>query len=227
MKRNENKQSLTKKIVAGTGLALLLALVGYTGANTYAKYITEGQVASQTATVAKWGVVITADTNASGFGSDYTGGAKVSKDGVGVSASATVVAPGTHGSFTFTVSGAPEVSSKLSFAFADTFKDVHYGDYYPIVWTFTAGATEVVSGKLSHVVSTVKSTTYEYAPRQELGTHYTLSWSWAFDNSDANADKYDTYLGDIAAGNASSVPTKEHSTTVSFSLTAKVEQTQK
>ena len=235
MKRNENKKSLTKKIVAGTGLALLLALVGYTGANTYAKYITEGQVASQTATVAKWGVVLTASTDNSAFGKDYTKGsgttATVDTTGNGASVktigTTNVVAPGTSGEFTFSISGTPEVASKISFNLTLT-SDVHYGDYYPINWTLSGGEF-TKTGKLSEIDSYLGdyAKAQEFAPNVAINTTYTLSWEWAFSQG---KDKEDTYLGNLASGVANSdvgPNSANASTVVSFAIDARVEQIQK
>ena len=205
MKRNENKKSLTKKIVAGTGLALLLALVGYTGANTYAKYITNSETVSQTATVAKWGVVVTASANSTvdGFSKHYkANAAQTSADGADVSASADqlIVAPGTSGTFAITVSGQPEVDSKLTISLSGT--DVHYATYYPIKWDFCKDGVVISTSKsLSDIVNQMSTIgVYTYNANDVLDANYELKWSWAFENTEANANEYDTYLGNRVAG---------------------------
>ena len=236
MKRNENKKSLTKKIVAGTGLALLLALVGYTGANTYAKYITEGQVASQTATVAKWGVVLNATTD-DAFGGKYSkvdgqSEAVIKDTGLSVSATSNRVAPGTTGSITFSISGEPEVATKVSFKMADDFKDVNAGTYYPIEWTFTGDGFDV-TGTLEDIHDYLNDGTHykEYAPGNAInGQTYTLSWVWVFEHGStpdekAQYNELDTYLGNVAAEKVSL--TDGDSIDVDFTINATVEQIQK
>lgn len=199
MKRNENtieKKNLKKKILMVTGLALLLGLVGYTGGTTYAKYIDQASAESTTATVAKWGHVVTI-SDADLFGSDYTlqSGADLATevDGVGVAVNSTgnVLAPGTTGSMSFTISGKAEVLSKLTVV--ATGKDVGLFDgtnaAFPVKWTLSkdgsavAGNTDVT---LSTIVSTLNGWNNEEIAIGNASTHagkYTLSWAWAFSTS--------------------------------------------
>ena len=240
MKRNENKKSLTKKIVAGTGLALLLALVGYTGANTYAKYISSATTQTQSATVAKWGVVVSATTAA--FAEEYINDTKAeaSSDKVEVSASNLTLAPGTKGSLTITVSGQPEVASQLKFDFDDTVDvtEVHYGDsYYPVVWTFKAqnNATIEKTGKLSEIATYVEGlNNLVYAPNAvNLADTYTLSWEWPFETGATPAEKaqnnlYDTYIANKAVGTSGlEVGNQTIEYQVNFKLNVVVEQLDK
>lgn len=228
MKRNENKKSLTKKIVAGTGLALLLALVGYTGADTYAKYITTGEVASQTATVAKWGVVLNASAANSAFDDTYSLNgtyATAKDDGLSVNAYTNVVAPGTAGEFTFSISGTPEVAAQLSFEMVVD-SDVHTGSYYPIIWTISGGDFSK-TGTLAQIAEYLNGTggtqpVQTYAPSVGVATTIKLSWAWAFESSH---DAEDTILGDAVANNVTE--TSDLSYTVDFTINATVEQIQK
>ena len=107
MKKNENKERRnSKKVLMVAGLALLLGLVGYTGGQTYAKYITQQTMGSQSATVAKWGYTLNVPTTEL-FGEKYgnydSGTKTVKVDNVGgtvivSSGSNNVVAPGATGS---------------------------------------------------------------------------------------------------------------------------------
>lgn len=246
MKRNENKKSLTKKIVAGTGLALLLALVGYTGANTYAKYVTSANVPAQNATVAKWGVVVSTGGEQA-FSNKYsgTGLATANSTGTSVSAAGKVVAPGTTGFITFSITGSPEVASKVSVDLTiEDFVSVKDGDdivYEPIVWTLKQGE-EVVAGaekvNAETIQSKVDGLSKTYAPMADLSSTYggyTLTWEWALetgntDDKKAENNKYDTFLGNAATTPVTPTPDIPAGYTANinleFELTIKVEQIQ-
>lgn len=244
MKRNENKKSLTKKIVAGTGLALLLALVGYTGANTYAKYITSAEVQTQNATVAKWGVVVSA-SGVNAFSEKYsgTGLATANSSGTSVSAAGKVVAPGTTGSITFSITGSPEVASKVSIDLEIpqyvAVKDGANVVYEPIVWTLKQG-TQVVDGAEKVTSKTIQEKvdglSETYAPKANLSTtygSYTLTWEWpietgADEDAIAQNDIYDTFLGNNGTDASTEGITAGYTahTNLEFNLTIEVEQIQ-
>ena len=247
MKRNENKKSLTKKIVAGTGLALLLALVGYTGANTYAKYVTSANVPAQNATVAKWGVVVSA-SGVNAFSDEYSGIglATANSSGTSVSAAGKVVAPGTTGSITFSIKGSPEVASEVSIDLQiPQYVAVKDADakvvYEPIVWTLKQG-TEVVVGaekvNAETIQSKVDGLSKTYAPMADLSStygDYTLTWEWAFEtgaNDDAKNQNnlYDTFLGNAATNPVTPTPDIPAGYTANinleFNLTIEVAQIQ-
>ena len=57
------KNKKGKKLVVLGAMAALLTLIGVSGSQTYAKYIEETDVASTTATVAKWGFVASANAD--------------------------------------------------------------------------------------------------------------------------------------------------------------------
>ena len=134
MKKNENKERRnSKKVLMVAGLALLLGLVGYTGGQTYAKYITQQNMESQSATVAKWGYTLSVQ-NTNLFGEAY--GDVVTDETVSVNNASgsvivsseldddavlkNVVAPGAKGQFTFSVNGQAEVLSKLTVELTST-----------------------------------------------------------------------------------------------------------
>ena len=112
----KNKSRKSKKLLVVVAVILMLGLVVGMGAMTYSRYVTSGSTA-QTATAAKWGFVVTVSADDL-FASDYTkaDGAslatKATGTGVAVHASTTgtnLVAPGTTGSMTITISGSAEV----------------------------------------------------------------------------------------------------------------------
>lgn len=96
------------------GLLLVMTLITscFVG-GTFAKYVSEGE-GSDTARVAKWGVVVTGQGDA--FAKEYATDDESVKDSIGVSVKSdvAVVAPGTSGEFKgISLSGTPEVAVKI------------------------------------------------------------------------------------------------------------------
>lgn len=230
MKLNK-KQKRTATIAS---MAALLAVVLGMGGQTFAKYIETHEATAQTATVAKWGLVANVQANDI-FGSNYydgplattAAGTTLVVDGTG---DAKVVAPGTTGSMTFTVTGTAEVRAKMTVSLAgSTTVELKQGGsvvYEPIKWTLTKddgiSTTVVAENKNLADITTAVSGVKEYiAPNTTLGTTYTLSWSWPFDGVN---DTYDTHLGNIA--NSESVDGFTATTSMTFKFAMTIEQTQ-
>lgn len=205
MEKKENKTM--KKGLTIAALALLLGIVGYTGGNTFAKYVSTVDAPSQSATVAKWG--LTANIVATEmFGTKYnevdaSDLAKVTTTDSGLvvkaaTSAGNIVAPGTNGSMTVTLSGQAEVDAAVTFA--STMDDISIDTYHPIVWTVTrasngAAATVVVDEKTGADVETYFDTlTFNYQAADTLNEVFVISWAWAFSTSAAN-DLLDTRLG--------------------------------
>lgn len=254
MQKNESKNSLTKR-VALVVIALLLAFVLAFGGYTLAKYVSSKQT-STSAMVAKWGFTVSADAGGL-FGTDYTGTGLATivtsdSDGVAVNAGSAVVAPGTTGSMTFGISGQAEVLAKIKIEMEVT-SDVKLtttGDpainYSPIKYTLTKNtSTALVTDKTLEDVKTAIEG--QYTGTTDAGTEindsYTLTWKWAFDNTDTETDSgsvtgndCDTILGLYANSQSSgtiehngteyTIDTENTSTTISFSLSISVEQVQ-
>lgn len=227
MKKQNRKNNKTPYLVVTLACALLVLGLG---GNTLAKYVTEKEVVSQTATVAKWGYVINV-SDGELFGSKYDETGKINDSGVSVVSSTTglVVAPGTNGSISFSVKGQAEVLSKLTFEASGS--DVHYGEYYPIKWTLTevdnvnSDDLSLTGKKLSEVVTALKAESKaSVAANTKIDSSYTLTWEWALSQGH---DDYDTYLGNAASDVADSDKgTGTAHTTVSFSLNIAAEQIQ-
>lgn len=201
MKKQNRKNNKTPYLVVTLACALLVTGLGCA---TLAKYITEKDVDSASATVAKWGYVITANPE-NLFASSYDETGVANTNGVSVKSSSNVVAPGTTGSMTFSVIGQAEVASQTKFEVQES-KDVCYAlnadggtavTYNPIVWTLSeVTAGEIKKGTLAEVVTAINDLGKTYDAGTEVNLTYTLSWSWAFSQSH---DDYDTYLGNIVA----------------------------
>lgn len=237
-----SKFNKKKKMLVIASIVLMLTMVVGMGAFTFAKYVTT-HTADDQANTAQWGFVITADASDL-FGTDYTlsgtgTSATVVPTGSGVAVKATgegnVVAPGTTGSMTFSISGKAEVLAKVSLVLAET-KDIHLNNaYYPVKWTITENGTSVCkNAKLFDALTELKSKvdgTIE--PGTVVNKTYVISWTWAFSGGD---DQSDTVLCLLAGGKteeqinriyeAGTVEAGKYGTSIAFGFTVTVAQTQ-
>ncbi len=205
----EKKNRKNRKPLIVVAMLLMVALVVGMGAMTYSRYVSSFNSGDQTATAAKWGYVVSANTT-NLFGDQYKkdganatakvdGSGAVVVDAVGT---AKVVAPGTKGSMTISVNGVAEVLARLTFS-ATVSSAISFDTYMPIQWTVSDGTTTKTGTDLK---TTLESFTPAEAltPGTEISTDYTISWEWLLDNG-ANADeiatnnKKDTIIGFKAA----------------------------
>lgn len=256
----KNKSRKSKKLFVIIAMVLMIGLVAGMGAMTYSRYVTSGSSGDKSATAAKWGFVVTVDATdlfgqgyvAASEGSLATVTAKDSGVAVKASGDTNVIAPGTTGSMTISISGSAEVLAKLSITSTGTISEICLGDYYPVKWTLKEGTTTIVDAKkLSDVIKELKDTSETFAAGATCNKNYTLSWEWALEVGDTDAAKEvtnakDTLIGYKAAGKGfnvvkdiyvgstilnSIVSTEEAYnaivTSTSFNLTISVEQIQK
>lgn len=197
------KNIKTTKMVAL--LACLCLVTACFVGGTLAKYTTNG-TGSDSARVAKFGVVVTA-TSDSMFATEYND-EDADYAGLSVKSDTTdmLVAPGTEGTLTeVALSGTPEVAVRVTND-ADltlTGWEVNGAEYCPIV--ITVGTTEYkMTGTIAEfeaaVEEAIEEYTADYAPGTDLsaetGACPTVSWAWAFEGND---DAKDTALGDAGA----------------------------
>lgn len=139
-------KNTTKKRLGIVVVMLVLVLaIGATAGTTLARYITSATITSETATVAKWGYVITASSDGI-FSDAYNNGAKANyADGtLDVKSSAQyseVVAPGTgNSSQMITITGMAEVDAEITIdvtefvAIALSNNEEMTDAYYPLKW---------------------------------------------------------------------------------------------
>lgn len=254
------KKDNRKSVLLIALLLLLVAIIGF-GGYTLSKYITSKSTDS-TARVAKWGFTVDADNsklfgdqykwkdNASGSTTDGTGTLTVKADTEGTN----LVAPGTSGSMTFSVKGKAEVLAKVEMKVAEGYSDIALKltkdntdyTYNPVKWTLTKknanGTTSLVTnGTLEAVVAALNGQykveenhdTATIAIGTEITDEYTLSWAWAFEETEVPAgvegldsDALDTLLGQGTATEANGY-TLTYVNTVKFELTISVTQLQK
>ena len=121
-----------RKVLIIVAMLVLLATVFAMSGMTFAKYVSNTAIPTKQATVAKWGWIISTNSE-NFFGTNYgdtvtDGLVTVNATGTSVSAAAAadgearaiLVAPGTTGYLTFTVHGTAEVKSKVTVAATGT-----------------------------------------------------------------------------------------------------------
>lgn len=207
---------------AGLLFALVLITSCFVG-GTFAKYVTS-KSASDSARVARFGVVIAAQDNTA-FKTTYdTDTAGVSS--VVTSTGDSLVAPGTkeENAVIFSITGKPEVRVRVALSMTGTdvfLKDGTYPDlttpdpddtftlakpYHPVVFTLKKGGTTLARGTISEINTELGNLSEDCAPgtdlSKEFGT-YTLSWEWAFEDTDIDKkDQADTLLGTLVTPGA-------------------------
>lgn len=222
--------------------ALLLVLTMMTSCfvgGTFAKYVTEGKKAQETARVAHWGVTIDVsadDAFAKTYEDEYTD--VVADITVSSSNDDEVVAPGTNGTlFTMNVKGTPEVDTKVTTTanlelVGWTLADDSF--YCPIVftidgneyaWENTYTSLDDFEKDIEDAITNAMGT--QYQANDTLDTDLEISWRWDFENGE-NADEIaandakDTYLGDCAAGLYADEG--KTASTISLEMSIKIEQ---
>ena len=199
-------------------LLVLVLLSTCVVSGTFAKYVTKGE-ATDTATVAKWGVTISAEATDN---KEYNGDTFTTEESAVLKGETKLLAPGSGvNSGNVNVSGTPEVAVKVSYAAEVTFTN-WTADYMPLV--FVINGTQKITGATVADIKTaleaaIATYSKSYAPNTDLASklneELTVSCYWAFSTSAEN-DIKDTALGDAAAG--TNVPT------VSLKITCTVEQ---
>ncbi len=221
---------------------------------TFAKYVTKGPAATDSARVAEWGVTI--EATGVMFGDSYqdkvSGNAATAYvvdedvDTITVQAKAdntNIVAPGTKGSLAaLNVTGTPEVDTQVTYvADLDLQKWTVEGAYYcPLVITIDdgEGATpaEVFDGATyasatefeEAVEAAIVAKAARYHTNQDLSAvnnDVQVSWEWPFEVG-ANADEIAANdAKDTALGNAAANPDDNSgAATVALTITATITQ---
>lgn len=210
------KKSKVMRIAALLMVAVLLTTCAISG--TFAKYVTTGTSAAQTARVAKWGVEITAGSGAA-FATTYATDDTATYDGPNSVVSSTedlVVAPGTEGSVAslLTIAGTPEVATKIDYTGTLTLNG--FDSYFPII--ITVGSTEIkgtAAACVTAFAAAIDALDAVYAPNTDLAAVApTISWEWPFETT--GNDAADTALGDAAAAGSAA--------TISFTISATATQ---
>jgi len=199
-----------------TAMFLMIALVVGMGAMTYARYTTTQDTGNQSATAAKWGIVLTVNTT-NLFDKNYNDGTAVTADNttgdVVTTADNMIVAPGTSGSMTIEINGSAEVLSQLKIAEEGTTEEIFFNDYYPVKWTLTEkngdsaadtvdinGDSTETSGTLNDLITYLTNLKTKFNANDTIAKTYTITWNWPLGESENENNKYDTAIGAIVSG---------------------------
>ena len=167
---------------------------------TMAKYVTTAS-GTDTARVAAWGVNVAGDvalfdTNYAADDSTYT----LTADSV-ISTAGNVVAPGTSGTAAaFTITGTPEVATRVTFAAGAGSALAGWGGYEPIVWSVTINGATTSDLTFDQMLAALDGVSLDFAPNTNLSaaaTDVAVAWDWPFSTGAAN-DILDTNLGNAA-----------------------------
>ena len=160
-----------------------------------------------------------ANLTGTGFATSYN------SDSVKSSTSKLVVAPGTNGTVTFTISGSAEVTGKATFDWTLT-DNVFDGTYYPIDWTFgsdiysgdsVTSTGAAATGDLDDLAAAIETYTINFDAGASISETFSISWNWAFETGADDVEK--------AANNKKDAAIAKAGKTLSYELTAKIEQT--
>ena len=190
----------TKFLILIGILELLIVIIVITFEGTYAKYITSGK-GSDSARVARWNINTTNNIKDL-FASSYTNVIDGTEE-------QGVIAPGTSGTYFFTISGDVETSYTLSIVASGT-DDVNGAikEYNPIKYSFTKPNTGNDKDKKPTI--TIDGMTFEELKKaindiddgsqiHEAGVLngdiYTIGWKWEADGD----NEKDTLLGNLVS----------------------------
>ena len=206
------KQNMAGRIALAIATVLLCAVFVTTSvlSTTFAKYTTTGEVDSETARVAKWGIKLSNSSNA-----DTEWSVVENENSIMAASSGStdnIIAPGTSGYLAcFRVEGNPEVAHNVTMNFNVTIGNgyknlIGQDDYFPIlisVGRASYDASNVIKnrkelhyyvpksdiGSLENLISSVNSEpfTEPIAPNGWSGSAYAeyyIRWDWFYDAND-------------------------------------------
>ena len=199
---------MKKNVMMRVASALLVAVLMTTCAisGTFAKYTTNA-TGSDSARVAKWGVVITANGEMFTTSEDgATLGAQTVLSAGAVGGIEDVVAPGMKGNLiSSTISGTPEVAVEVKYEASLTLTGWEVNSAYYCPLEITVG-TDTFKGldysDAAAFEADVEAAIDAYTAKYVAGTNLSgaaapvVSWTWAFEV--AGNDANDTALGDAA-----------------------------
>ena len=173
-------------------ILILILAVAITGTliGTIAKYVATETVTDE-AVSAKFGLNIPNTIDL--FSDSYT---NVQSDTEG----RIIIAPGTSGSYAFSVTGTSEVAYKVTAEITLTYSE-EWGEYAPLEFSIN---NETWSSFITFETALSEALASEtMAPNTEFSNTQTIYWRWPF-SKDPASDVKDTEMGVISASDASS-----------------------
>ncbi len=182
--------------IIGALVVLCLATSCFVG-STFAKYTSGNNGTTDVARIAKWSFEVGDDTTDKDITSPtYTFDLKETVIADNTDASANVIAPGTSGTYSFTVKNSSEVDATFSFTLTNSLNPTVADTVFPLVITSVTATNSVTFADAQ--ISADGIYTYTSGESSVLDpdaeTVITVSWNWPIGANDAN----DTKIG-IAA----------------------------
>ena len=213
------KQNMAGRIALAAATVLLCAVFVTTSvlSTTFAKYTTTGEVDSETARVAKWGIKLSNSSNADTEWTVVENGTSITAASSGTTGDK-IIAPGTSGYLAcFRVEGNPEVAHNVTMNFNVTIPEgykklIGQNDYFPILISvgrasYKNGSNEAIDRReihyyvpkygpdtLADLISAVDSEIFfdNIAPngwsKSDYAEYY-VRWDWFY-----NADDVPSYI---------------------------------
>jgi len=209
--------AMAKRRMIIAAIFVLLATTFSLSSGVFAKYISNRDVKTNQATVARWGFSVSTDASEF-FGTEYQGEGLATDLGegslrVGAQEGLEEIFPGTTGSMKISFRGTSEVRAKLTVDISGEEiclkKDGE--TYYPIVWTLTKGSATLASGRLSDInayfednAETPEVNELEILPNTHSAFEgeYVLTWVWDLHNDDSNISDLSVNAADTRLGYA-------------------------
>lgn len=193
---------MKKRTMVLGGLIAAVAITGYSVAGTYAKYISESTT-TDSARIAQWHLNSLNDIDLFAASYSDTDANATSLEGD------KIIAPGTSGEYTFTLSGTFETEYTLALEVltADSHGILFDGYNDPVIYKLAKDGKEVTNGwvdfdSLVDALEGIGENGKVYSPGELDETEYTISWKWAFSKSDPDAPSYQNDTDDTILGNA-------------------------
>ena len=217
------KKNKMMRIASVLLVAVLLSTCAISG--TFAKYVTQNSGSDQ-ASVAKFGVTITVADDMGMFETGYATEDNLYAGDLSVKSNATVgdntdnrVAPGTKGQMSFSITGTPEVATRLTVSVTGTAIQLAAGTYNLAAGTFDNEAasvtttavyepikfyfgTEAIDGDTEYTLTLadleagLEALTVDNDPNATLDKTYYIGWCWAIENTfTAGAFAAEPYAG--------------------------------
>ena len=169
--------------------------------NMYAKFVSEIDNDSPTASATAWGFNINFD-GSNMFSQHYQGGVKAEAGlknedyAVRAQAEGTVVTPDTSGEMVLTITGSAEVKAKITMSADGEDVSVKYSgvNYVPIKWSLTVydnGVENKIFSKKSfaEMITYLNSFEYTVNASAEADLRFVISWEWPYENGADDAEK--------------------------------------
>lgn len=217
---------MKKKMVVLGALLLAVVLTGHSVSGTYAKYTSSFDLADD-ARVAKWGFQLNGqDPQETAFDlelfkTSYPASGDATK--TDVLSTTEVVAPGTSGEYTFTLTGETETNYTIAIDTTGSTNTIVDGTYNPIFFRVDNGNWVNLDQLGTELNNLYKDKVFAAGTHSETPGNHKIEWMWAFE---LDNDGTDTTLPTFTSDNALDTKLATKATLDSIHLQIKITATQ-